>query len=128
MPGIVGLITGMQRGQAELQLHQMLEAIRHEPFYEAGTWRDVALGVYVGWTAIKNASCALAPLHNERQAISLVVSGEEYAAPGTANRLKARGHSLDLEGPSYLVHTYEEDPNFPAGLNGRFHGLLCDRT
>src|SRR5207245_1545432 len=27
----------------------------------------------------------------------------------------------------YLVHLYEEDPSFPAGLNGRFHGLLVDR-
>ena len=30
--------------------------------------------------------------------------------------------------PRYLVHLYEEDPSFPAGLNGRFHGLLTDRN
>ena len=39
-----------------------------------------------------------------------------------------RGHTLDIEGPEYLVHWYEEDPSFPAGLNGRFHGLLADRA
>ena len=33
-----------------------------------------------------------------------------------------------VDGPSYLVHLYEEDPSFPAGLNGRFHGLLADRN
>ena len=31
-------------------------------------------------------------------------------------------------GPSYLVHLYEEEPSFPAGLNGRFHGLVVDRS
>ena len=32
------------------------------------------------------------------------------------------------DGPSYLVHRYEEEPDFPKGLNGRFHGLLADRA
>ena len=26
-----------------------------------------------------------------------------------------------------MVHQYEDDASFPAGLNGRFHGLLADR-
>ena len=60
--------------------------------------------------------------------VVLVFSGEEFAEPGTARRLKERGHRLDVEGADYLVHLYEEDPSFPAGLNGRFHGLLADRT
>ena len=64
------------------------------------------------------------PLQNERGDVILVFSGEEFPEPGTAQRLKERGHELDGAGPSYLVHLYEEDPSFPAGLNGRFHGLL----
>src|SRR5262249_49473629 len=28
---------------------------------------------------------------------------------------------------AYLVHVYEEDTTFPAGLNGMFHGLVADR-
>ena len=58
----------------------------------------------------------------------MVFSGEEFAAPGTARRLKEQGHILDVQGSEYIVHLYEEDPSFPAGLNGRFHGLLADRT
>ena len=58
----------------------------------------------------------------------LTFSGEEFPEPGTAQRLKAQGHELDVDGPSYLVHLYEDDPSFPAGLNGRFHGLLADRN
>src|SRR5207249_2687289 len=55
-------------------------------------------------------------------------SGEEFPEPGTARRLKERGHRLDHGGPSYLAHLYEDDPSFPVGLNGRFHGLLVDRS
>src|SRR5207245_4548558 len=67
-------------------------------------------------------------LCNERGDVGLVFAGDELREPGTALRLKERAHRLDHGGPSYLVHLCEEDPCFPAGLNGRFHGLLTDRT
>jgi asparagine synthase (glutamine-hydrolysing) len=44
-----------------------------------------------------------------------------------ARRLEQQGHQVDSGGPSYLVHLYEDDHSFPAGLNGRFHGLVSDR-
>ena len=106
----------------------MVEAVRHESFYTTGTWTDESLGVYVGWAARKNSFADGMPLCNERGDVVLAFSGEEYPEPGTARRLKERGHSLDVQGPSYLVHLDEEDPRFPAGLNGMFHGLLTDRT
>jgi asparagine synthase (glutamine-hydrolysing) len=106
----------------------MVEVLRHEAFYKSGTWIDEALGVYVGWVARKNSFSDGMPLCNERDDVSLVFSGEEFSEPGTAHRLKERGHSLETDGPSYLVHLYEEDPAFPAGLNGRFHGILTDQT
>ncbi len=106
----------------------MVEALRHEPFYGTGTWVDESLGVYVGWVVPKNSFSDGMPLCNERGDVVLVFSGEEFPEPGTARRLKERGHQLDLEGSSYLVHCYEEDPSFPAGLNGVFHGLVSDRT
>jgi asparagine synthase (glutamine-hydrolysing) len=128
MPGIVGLITKKPRQWAEPQLLQMVEAQRHDSFYMTGTWVDEPLGVYTGWTTLKNSFSDGMPLCNERGDASLVFSGEEYPEPGTARRLKERGHSLDVEGSSYLVHLYEEDPNFPVCLNGIFHGLLTDRA
>ena len=54
--------------------------------------------------------------------------GKSFAEPGIVQRLKQREHMLEADGPSYLAHLYEDDPAFPAGLNGIFHGLLCDRT
>jgi asparagine synthase (glutamine-hydrolysing) len=127
MPGIVGLVTKMPRERAEAQLSLMLEAIRHESSYETGTWSDPSMGVYVGWTVQKNSFSDGMPLKNETGDVTLIFSGEEYAQPGTARRLKEQGHTLPSEGPSYLVHLAEQEPSFPAGLNGRFHGLLADR-
>ena len=127
MPGIVGFITKKPRLWAEPQLLQMVEAQRHESFYETGTWIEESLGVYVGWTVLKNSFSDGMPLCNERGDVSLVFSGEEYPEPGTPRRLKERGHSRDTEGPSYLLQFYEEDATFPASLNGMFHGLLTDQ-
>jgi len=118
----------MPRQWAELQLQRMVEPLRHQSFYGAGTSVEEALGVYVGWTVRKKSFSDGMPLCNERGDVSLIFSGEEFPEPGTPLRLKERGHSVALDGPSYLVHLYEEDPSFPAGLNGRFHGILTDRT
>src|SRR5712691_2050396 len=127
MPGIVGLLTRMPRERAEPELRRMVEALNHESFYVTATWVDESLGLYVGWTVQRSFSEAM-PLWNEGGDIGLVFSGEEFPPPGTAAHLKERGHSIDPEGLSYLVHLSEEDPTFPAGLNGRFHGLLADRS
>lgn len=110
------------------QLEHMVEALRHESFYVTGMWSDESLGVYVGWVARKGSFCDGMPLRNERGDAVLVFSGEEFPEPETVQRLKEQGHEIDAVGPSYLVHLAEEDPSFPAGLNGRFHGLLADRA
>jgi asparagine synthase (glutamine-hydrolysing) len=118
----------MPRERAESELRQMVESLRHESFYSTGTWIDESSGIYAGWSAIGNSFSDGMPLHNERGDVTLVFSGEEYPEPGTARQLKERGHEVEISGPSYLVHLAEEDPAFPSGLNGRFHGVLADRT
>ena len=128
MPGIVGLITKMPRAWAEPHLLRMLESMRHKSSYETGTWIDEELGLYIGWTVRKNSFARGMPLYNERRDVVLVFSGEEYPDPETAVRLKQQRHVLEPDRPSYLVHLSEEDPKFPACLNGRFHGCLIDRT
>lgn len=126
LPGIVGIVTKRSRDWAEPQLTRMVEALRHEPFYVTGTWIDESLGVYVGWVARRNSFADGMPVRNERHDVTLTFSGEEYPEPGTARRLKERGHDFEVEGPSYLVHLYEEDSCFPKNLNGRFQGLVAD--
>jgi asparagine synthase (glutamine-hydrolysing) len=126
MPGIVGLISKTPRERTEPQLLRMVETLRHESSYATGTWIDEELGVYVGWVARKDSFADGMPIRNERNDIALFFSGEEFSPPGTAGSLKESGHDFAESGPSYLVHLYEENSDFPKGLNGRFHGLIAD--
>ncbi|MGA8022843.1 MAG: asparagine synthase-related protein [Candidatus Acidiferrales bacterium] len=128
MPGIVGLITKQPREWAEPQLTRMVESLRHESFYVAGTWIDESLGMYVGWVARKNSFSDAMPVRNERGDVVLFFSGEDYPEPGTTRRLKERGHEFEENDGCYLVHVYEEDQDFFKNLNGRFQGLLADRV
>src|SRR5258708_961737 len=128
MPGIVGLITKMPRAWAEPQLLRMVETLRHEAFYVAGTWINESLGLYIGWVARENSFSDGMPLRNERGDVTLIFSGEEYPAPDAVRRLKEQGHDCEVDGPSYLVHKYEEDPDFLKNVNGRFHGVVADIT
>ena len=127
MPGIVGIITQVPRERAEAQLKRMVESMRHESFYKTGTWIDESLGVYVGWVEREDSFADGMPLRNESGERFLFFSGDEFPEPGTARRLGERGHALNPEDYSYLVHLSEEDSAFPAGLNGQFHGLLVNR-
>ncbi len=106
----------------------MIEPLLHEPFYAKGTWCDDSLGVYVGWVARKNSFAEEMPIRNERNDVVLLFSGEDYPEPGTPLRVKEKGHQCNEAGPSYLVHLYEDDPDFFKNLNGRFQGLVADRA
>lgn len=127
MPGIVGLVTPKPRQQAEQELLDMVATMCHEPFYASGTCIDESLGVYVGWVARRNSFSDNMPLHNEHGNVVLVFSGEDFREPEITRHLKQRGHVLNGQAASYLVHLYEEDPSFPQPLNGRFQGLIVDR-
>jgi asparagine synthase (glutamine-hydrolysing) len=127
MPGIVGLITKAPRASAEPQLFRMLQAVRHESFYSSGTWVDESLGVYVGWTALKDSFGDGMPMRNERGDVSLAFSGEEYSGPPMLAQPAHPGYRGAATDAGYLVQRYEEDPNFVQNLNGMFHGLIADR-
>ncbi len=128
MPGIVGLLTRTPRDRAVREVVAIVDTLRHEPFYVTGTWFDESLGVYIGWSAREGSFADGMPVSNETGEVVLVFAGEDFPEPGTAMRLSALGHRLDSVEASYLVHLYEEDPRFPAGLNGLFHGVLVDRV
>ena len=106
----------------------MVATLRHEPFYQTGTWVDESQGIYAAWSVPDGSFSNGMPLCNERGDVVLIFAGEEFPEQGLAHHLRAHGHTLEDCGPSYLVHLYEEDPSFPACLNGRFQGVLIDRT
>jgi len=128
LPGIVGLISNRSKEVAEQELHQMLKSLCHEKFYTCGTWIDSSNGLYVGWVAREGSFAAGMPVQNEQGDITLTFSGEEFPEPTLVGNLRARGHEIKPGPASYLVHRYEEEADFPKGLNGRFHGLVVDRT
>lgn len=116
MPGIIGLQTRMPREWAEMQLKRMLETVQHESFYVTGTWIDESMGLYVGWVERKESFSRRMPLRNDRGDLSLILSGEEFSEP-----VRAQVHA-----PNYLIQLAESSANYPACLNGRFHGLLAN--
>lgn len=118
MPGIVGLITKQPRELAEPQLRRMVDTLKHESFYETGTWIDESLGVYLGWATRKGAFLAGMPWRNAQNDVILAFSGEDFPDPNLIRKPCACG--------AYIVNRFEEDPSFPAGLNGAFHGLVAD--
>ena len=128
MPGIVGIITKRQRTTVEPDLTRMVNAIRHERFYQTGTWADESLGVYVGWTALKGSFSDGMPLRNERGDVCLVFSGEDYSGGPTGNGAVQTGSTSSSGTAGYLLQGYEEDPAFVEKLNGMFHGLVADRA
>ncbi|HWF90731.1 MAG TPA: hypothetical protein VN684_00535 [Terriglobales bacterium] len=138
MPGIVGLITQRPRQQAEAELQRMVRAVCHESFYKTGMWVDESLGVYVGWSVQQGTFSEAMPVQNGLDGPTLIFSGEEYSNSATdgalgndggeTNGSGTNGHDPGPRQLSYLVRAYENDPSaYPAGLNGRFHGLVADR-
>jgi asparagine synthase (glutamine-hydrolysing) len=127
LPGVVGLITQLPQSVAEQQLLAMVKCLHHEPFYNCGTWSDPDLGVYIGWVARSGSFSDAMPVRNEDGQITLFFSGEEFPEPVLKRELRQRGHAFSDDDSSYLVHRYEDEAEFPKGLNGRFHGLVADR-
>ena len=70
------------------------------------------MGVYLGWVARKGSFSDGMPLCNERGDVILVFSGEEYPEPGTARRLKERGHEVEARDPPISYTSTRRIPLF----------------
>ena len=56
MPGIVGKISkNLKSSDNERDLHQMINCMMHESFYNSGTYLNQELGAYIGWVSHKNS-------------------------------------------------------------------------
>jgi len=128
MPGIVGLITKMGRDRAEPQLRKMVEALRHEAFYAVGTWSDAEAGIYVGWVLKQGSAPWNLPIENCGGDKVLFFSGEEFSGPNGAPFYETGGVQPEVSRGSYLIERTEKPGGFPETLNGRFQGLLVDKS
>jgi asparagine synthase (glutamine-hydrolysing) len=128
MPGLVGIITKMPRQQAEAELLRMVASLRHQSAYVTGTWIDESLGLYVGWVERRGSFAEWMPLQSDSGKLVLAFSGEDLSAQSRAKYQEERGPAPGENCLSYLVHLADQDPQFPKSLNGRFHGVLADRS
>lgn len=128
MPGLVGIITKRPQAWAQEELCRMLKTMLHESFYISGVWSDPSFGVYAGWVARGGSFASEMPLRSERGDVTLLFSGEEFPGHDTVETLRARGRKVNFDRPAYLVDRYVEESDFPKRLNGRFHGLVVDKS
>jgi asparagine synthase (glutamine-hydrolysing) len=113
MPGIAGIIGPKPAGECERAVTSMIAAMRHEPFYESGTYLAPEMGVYAGWTAHPRSFAARESAAGTPPHLAWMLSGECVSDAGGA----------DI-GMSYA----RLGDGFVRTLNGLFSGVLIDRS
>lgn len=115
MPGITGLI-GAAADRTDL-IGRMVDVMRHETFYVAGTYTQHRARAATGWAVHGNSSAAAGPIWNDARDMFLVFAGEEFSWREEEGNESAR----------YLIDRYEtQGIRFLEQLNGTFAGLLVD--
>lgn len=128
MPGLVGIITKHGSEIAKPQLQRMIAAMLHESFYESGEWSDESAGVYIGWIGRKGTYPSGRPIQDETTGQTLMFSGEEFSNPDSPYFFENDGPSSAARRKAHLLENLRQGRSFPANLNGRFQGLLVDRS
>lgn len=113
MPGIAGIVARARPAQeCEGMLARMVEAMRHETFYESGRFSVPEIGVYVGWTAHPSSFAARQARAFHDRGLVGVFAGECFG----------------VEVESELARAYDErGVDVIRNLNGVFSGLVVDR-
>lgn len=120
MPGLALILAPGSSGKHKADLDRMVAAMRHEPFYQIGTYSDETLGLYVGWVGHPGSYCDYFPLRSEDGNLMLFFYGEHRSAKSGRN-----GESSDAHAVLRLFEKHGLDA-VPL-LNGWFHGVLVDR-
>ena len=127
MPGITGIISKDLRGDEEARLNTMLQSMLHESFYTHGTYIDREKGIFIGYVSIEGSYSDCMPIYNEKKDLVLFLTGECYFDKSIINDLRHRGHDIDREDASILIHLYEElGGEFFDILNGWYNGIILD--
>ncbi len=105
----------------------MASAMVQEVWHKGGVYENAATGVQIGWVTHCNTSSGSQLIWNETKDVGLVLAGECFPDPRDIEDLQGKGHRVDAEGASYLVHLYEEfGSGFLERVNGWFSGVLID--
>ena len=117
MPGIVGKVSAGSAEKTTVDVGIMVQRMRHEPFYESGSYQCDTLRAGFGWVCHKGSFSDGQPYWNEEKNICLFFSGECVGLQETVTPTKANS----------LLPLYEElGLSFLEKLNGIFSGALLD--
>ena len=86
----------------------MINAMRHETFYNSGEYINEDLGIWAGWICHKGAFSDCMPLISRNKHVVLIFQGENYLDKDTANKLRRFGNDVDESSARYLANLYDE--------------------
>lgn len=121
------MITERPAAQAKAEVEQMLKVVKHEDFYNTGTFSIESQGLYIGWVTLKGSFSDCMPITNEAGDRILFFSGENYLNRELSASLQRGGFTPTEVSANYLVHAYESsEDDFLSSLNGWFCGVIVD--
>lgn len=127
MPGITGIISNTLKEKNKINLQFMINSMKHEAYYNHGSYINEHIGVYLGWVCHKDSFVDCMPIWNETKDKCLLFYGENFSDREIIDSLKKSGHKFNSDDASYLIHLYEQiGDEFFLYLNGFFHGVLID--
>jgi asparagine synthase (glutamine-hydrolysing) len=127
MPGIVGIIGQIPPHESRRVVDSMLNSMKHETFYDSGTYAAPEMEIYAGWIAPRDSLATAQVFFNNQKDIALIFSGECFVDGEAQANLKRRECRVEPDKGDWLVHLYEqENGRFFEQLNGLFSGLLVD--
>ena len=109
MPGIAAIISKRPDHEFEGLVRSMVSSMKHESFYNSGTYSVPEMGIFVGWIAHENPFADRQPFFNEQRDVVLIIAGECFADSGILTDLRQKGHKLGQAAGGWLVHLYEEE-------------------
>jgi len=121
MPGITGFFTTSRGTDLKIRLDEMVESLSAEDHFTVGTFVDEEIGVYVGWTAHRDSFADCMPVVSPDGRHVLIFSGETLA-----NEELGVAETGDAKCLLDAYRTLGE--GLYERLNGRFHGLMIDRS
>lgn len=127
MPGICGIVRKNGNEGHHIKIKTMVKSMMHDKNFISGIYENNKLGISAGWVCLERSFLDCLPIWNEDNDVCLILSGEIFSDDSEFWDLKRRGHEVNKENASYLVHMYEElGIDFLKKLNGVFSGIITD--
>jgi asparagine synthase (glutamine-hydrolysing) len=123
MPGLTVIIGSGQKERNQTDMNRMVASLKHESFYNSGTYLNESLGLYVGWALHPGSYSDCLPLHSDDGRYLLFFYGEHLSDGNNGEPWNSRDCGSAL-GVLRLIEAHGLEGL--QKLNGWFHGVLAD--